>query len=292
MAKVLDLLHCPPWKDNANEAEYLNLLANAVNIKEGGQDLPAFVQSFIKLELFYYGHVGYSGMLKDWFRDSKAGRLNIYGRYNRANFFSLNGRSWQVTLDYEPKAEGNYTIDALPLRGVTFYGIIHKSCEYIAECERSKIQNVRATKFSKIITCRDDNLRNSIIQACMQIDTGAPMTIVSPELGEALKGEDLNTPFMADRLQEAEDIERNHLLSKLGIMSANTGKRERVQSAEVNATIGEATDYIYMLIDHFNKQCETYGLPFEMEFNGSLEELYEGDDVNEIEQRQEAGAES
>ena len=53
-----------------------------------------------------------------------------------------------------------------------------------------------------------------------------------------------------------------------------------------------ASDYIYMLIDHFNKQCETYGLPFEMEFNGSLEELYEGDDVNEIEQGQEAGAES
>ena len=58
-------------------------------------------------------------------------------------------------------------------------------------------------------------------------------------------------------------------------------------------------DYIYMLIDTFNKQCETYDLPFEMVFNGSMEEIYlnEGEDpktnpaddtdVNDVEKGQE-----
>ena len=50
-----------------------------------------------------------------------------------------------------------------------------------------------------------------------------------------------------------------------------------------------------MLIDTFNKQCEVYGLPFEMQFNGSMEEIYLSDeekptdevtdvDVNDVEQ--------
>ena len=57
-------------------------------------------------------------------------------------------------------------------------------------------------------------------------------------------------------------------------MSANIDKKERVQVGEVNTTINQATDYIYLLIDTFNKQCESYDLPFKMSCNGSIEELY------------------
>ena len=66
-----------------------------------------------------------------------------------------------------------------------------------------------------------------------------------------------------------------------------------MQSAEVNASLGQASDYIYMLIDNFNKQCDSYGLPYKMTFNGSMEEIYlqdvdgDGDiDVNDIEKGQ------
>ena len=62
--------------------------------------------------------------------------------------------------------------------------------------------------------------------------------------------------------------------AEVGIPNANTDKKERVQSAEVNANLGQASDYIYLLIDTFNKQADTYGLPFEMKFNGSMEEIY------------------
>ena len=76
-------------------------------------------------------------------------------------------------------------------------------------------------------------------------------------------------------------------------MTANINKKERVQSAEVNATIGQATDYIYMLIDTFNKQMDAYALPFKMELNGALEEIYLNDnevddfDVNDVEEQNE-----
>ena len=67
---------------------------------------------------------------------------------------------------------------------------------------------------------------------------------------------------------------KNELLTKLGIMNANTDKRERVQVGEVNATLGQCLDYLYLLIDTFNKQCETYEIPYKMIINSSIEELY------------------
>ena len=82
----------------------------------------------------------------------------------------------------------------------------------------------------------------------------------------------------------AGDRERDILLNKLGIVTGNDDKKERVQSAEVNATITQASDYVYMIIDTFNKQMITYGIDAKMVFNGSMEEIYldgEGDNSEE-----------
>ena len=80
-------------------------------------------------------------------------------------------------------------------------------------------------------------------------------------------------------------------------MSANIDKKERVQVGEVNATTGQCVDYIYMIIDTFNKYCNYYNLPFKMSLNGSLEELYENpteekdndEDYTEKEDEEDAG---
>ena len=71
-------------------------------------------------------------------------------------------------------------------------------------------------------------------------------------------------------------------------MSANINKRERVQVGEVNATVGQCEDYIYLMIDTFNKQMDTYGLPFKMRLNGSLESLYDNSPDEQEEQPAEA----
>jgi hypothetical protein len=85
-------------------------------------------------------------------------------------------------------------------------------------------------------------------------------------------------------VEQYRTIIRDRLLNKLGIMSANINKRERVQVGEVNATVGQCVDYIYLWIDTFNAQMKDYGLPYRMELNGALEELYtEGEQNNDFE---------
>ena len=82
------------------------------------------------------------------------------------------------------------------------------------------------------------------------------------------------TPFLADKFNEMKKEYRNEFLSRLGIMTANTMKRERVQTAEVNAGMGEAVDLIYTVIDFWNKQAESYGLEkYKMTYNGVSEAI-------------------
>ena len=114
----------------------------------------------------------------------------------------------------------------------------------------------------------------SIEHAIEQQQEGRPVLVVSEELGEALRGVATNTQYVADKIETIKNQWRDRLMNKLGIMSANIDKKERVQVGEVNATIGQCEDYIYLLIDTFNKQMESYNIPFKMKFNGSMEELY------------------
>ena len=86
-------------------------------------------------------------------------------------------------------------------------------------------------------------------------------------------------------------IIRNEFLTRIGILTANSSKRERVQTMEIEAGVGESIDLIYSIIDYWNKQNETYGLPYEMEFNGTSEAYYApNDDENEEKIIEETGA--
>ena len=82
---------------------------------------------------------------------------------------------------------------------------------------------------------------------------------------------------MADKVEPLKEQGREQRVNKIETMTANISRRERGQVGEVNATVGQCEDYIYMLIDNVNRTFTEYGLPFEMELNTSLEELYMDD---------------
>ena len=103
------------------------------------------------------------------------------------------------------------------------------------------------------------------------------MLIVSEGLSDALQATKIGVEFLSDKFVELREGERDRLLKKMGIVTDIT-KGERVQTSEVDANVCQASDYIYMMIDTFNKQCEQFGLPFKMKANGTFEELYVDDE--------------
>lgn len=270
--------------------EYFNLLMNAVKVVSAstGEQINYAVETFIKRGLFENGAMGYDKMLNKWFYVYGEG-LNELGNPTNLIFVTANGRTLSRKAYYEDDIDGAYKVDALPVP-MSMAQLIKATTTFMENCEVAMRQNLEACKTPYIVVCKNKDLQLSFEQALQQKQEGQAVVVVSEELGEGLKAINIGVDFLVDKFSEARDQERDTLLNKLGIMTANINKRERVQSAEVNATLGQATDYIYLLIDTFNKQCEAYGLDFKMMLNGSLEEIYLDDndqpndvDVNDVE---------
>lgn len=273
--------------------EYFNLLMNAVKVvsAQGEASINYEEETFLKRGLFENGSMGYDKITKKWYYVYGLG-LNDDGDPTDLCFVTANGKTFTRPAYYDNKDDGAYKVDALPIN-MSMAQMIKATTDFMINCEMAMTQNLEACKTPYIVVCKNENLRLSFETALQQKQTGQAVVVVSEELGDGLKAVDIGVTYLVDRFAEARDTERDTLLTKLGILTANTDKKERVQSAEVNASIGQASDYIYMLIDNFNKQCDSYGLPYKMLFNGSMEEIYlndndgDGDiDVNDIEKGQ------
>ena len=265
--------------------EYENLLANQVSIERtDGGEMDFSQEVFAKRALIERGAVGYDKILKRFYYVYGEG-INELGNPTQLVFVTANGKSFTRVASYEDEEDGAYLIKAYPFE-FSLASMIKETADFMTNCDIAMRQNLEACKTPYIVVCRDENLRLSFDSALEQKQLGQAAIVVSEELGEGLKAININTPYLVDKFAQARDAERDTLLNKLGILTSNVRKRERVQSAEVNATLGQATDYIYVLIDTFNKQCKNYGLPYEMKFNGSMEEIYISDNVNDVEKGQ------
>lgn len=268
-----------PYGTFSRYSEYLNLLINAVKIKKkgSGETLPFVVEYFVKQSLIEDGAVGYDKITKQWYYVFGEG-LDDYGKPTTLVFVTANGKTLTRKAYYDGSEDGAYEILALPVPDVTLGDIIRETTDFMQNCDVAMRQNLEACKTPYVVVCKDDDLRLSFKQAIQQKELGQAAIIVSESLSEGLKAINVSAPYLVDKFAEARDGERDVLLTKFGILTSNKDKRERIQSAEVNATLGQATDYIYLFIDTFNKQMETYDIPYEMEFNGSMEEIYLNED--------------
>lgn len=273
--------------------EYFNLLMNAVKVvsAQGEEAINYETETFLKRGLFENGAMGYDKLTKQWYYIYGQG-LNEFGNPTSLIFVTANGKTFERKAYYENEEDGAYKVDALPIN-MSMSQLIKATTDFMTNCEVAMTQNLDACKTPYIVVCKDEKLRLSFETALQQKQTGQAVVVVSEDLGDGLKAVDIGVTYLVDKFAEARDTERDTLLNKLGILTANTDKKERVQSAEVNASLGQASDYIYMLIDNFNKQCDSYGIPYKMVFNGSMEEIYlqdvdgDGDiDVNDIEKGQ------
>lgn len=272
--------------------EYLSLLMNSVKIVDlNGNQLNFEIETFVKRGLFECGVMGYDKITSQWYFVYGMGR-NDYGSPKQLTLVNAIGQTIVRAACYDMDEDGAYIIKALPIAS-SMGDMIQKTVDFMGNCDLAIRQNIDACKTPYIVVCKNKDLQLSFEQALQQKILGQAVIIVSEELGEGLKSIKIDVDYLADKFSEIRDIERDILLNKLGIMTANINKKERVQSAEVNATIGQATDYIYMLIDTFNKQMDAYALPFKMELNGALEEIYLNDnevdnfDVNDVEEQNE-----
>lgn len=286
------LIDMPKWELDLSQyderAEFMNLLLNAVALKRtDGEIVPYPQEQFFKKQLIYRNVVGYC-RVGDVFTEVDGMDIDLYRFPEYIIMRTGNGRPLGTRkADYAPNLNGNYILFGLPF-SMSLAELVFSAADEIAETDKAIRQNRRACQTPYFMICSDPETRLSLEHAIQQQQDGTPVVIVDEKIGSDIKGIATVTPFLVDKFLQYRDAVRDRLFNKLGIMSANINKKERVQVGEVNATVGQCLDYIYMLVDNLNRQFESYDLPYRMETNGSTEELYTDMDEEE-ESKEEEG---
>lgn len=279
----------PPRKYNIWEyqprnefPEFYALLFNAFKVVDtAGNDIPYIVARRIKELTINNSVIGYDRGLDVWEPITPGATKNILDMPENGEFIFPNGKTLLRTLSYDPNPTGAYAIYTLP-GGLVYADIIRQHTDLMYECDIAIAQNLRASKAPYFVICKDDNTRLSLEHSILQQQQGVPVIVVSNDIYDSFKGIPLDTPIIFDQIYEFRQKIRDNLLTKLSTLTSNKDKKERVQSAEVTAGVGECEDYIYALIDSFNQQAKSYGLDFRFEINSSLEELYTPNPQTEI----------
>jgi len=194
--------------------------------------LPEGVDSqFVENNLYHYGrlmfykHPQYGYIITNV---NDGGDFNIYNR-------PLSYNSWCIKFNRAVAAKScviiRNNIEELPTSYFANYYI-----EKIYQLERSIDSNIALQKFPALIGCSEEQ-RLFIENLMMKYEGNQPF-IFTNKNGvdlENFKCLDLKVPFVADKLEDMKARKWNDCLNTLGINNANTDKKERLITDEVNS---------------------------------------------------------
>ena len=264
------------WQPENEFGEFYSLAFNAFKV-----DNTEFRKArIIKRELLLNNYVGYDRFTKEWYKATPI--INAEELYpSKAKFYYSERGQWiDRKLDYEPNGKF-YLIQGLAAGDISYARIIHNHTDLMFDCDIAIRQNLNASKAPLFIAVADSDTAITIKHSIQQQQAGQPVIVVKKELLENYSSIPINTPVLFPQIYEFKQKIRDSLLNKLATLTANTEKRERVQSAEISAGVGECEDYIYSFLDNVNEQLKSYGLRERLVNNTSLEELYT-DDITKI----------
>ncbi len=258
--------------DLLNDLTALNIYNNFKNLALHmfeWDGLPKTIkQEYIERVLFYHGRALF-------FKDKNLGFLclqgtpeegvNVYGEHIRYRGVGHNYNE-VYTLEEAVLIKNNM------LMTPTYNDVIMYAGKLL-EIERSLDVNVKAQKTPYILAC-DSNDLLSFKNIFKKIDGNEPVIYADKNLNLASLEVFLTpAPFICDKLADYRHDVKNEMLSILGINNANTDKRERLVTDEVNAN----NDYIdrnvdYMLITR-QRAAEQINAMFKLSVTVSRKEV-------------------
>ena len=206
--------------------------------------------------------------------------IDIYGLPKAYNLIGMNGFTRQRKADEVVILRANDL--QVPL--ITY---LEQQADKLAEIDMSIKQNLDAIKIMSVIEVPDKATMLSFSNLENARELGASVLFVNK--GVNVKGNvtsvQTGAQYFVDKLQEARTQILNETFQTLGIGTMNTYKKERVQSAEVEASNFYTIDSINTLIDTFNYDAEYGGLDIRLVPNtivtSVLEENVEEDEKGE-----------
>lgn len=181
-----------------------------------------------------------------------------------------------VCLRLEPDYCGIYDL-------VDYYG------DMMALCAEAAGGNLLNSKLSFIFAASDSRMAESFKKLFDQVASGEPAAFADKNLFDdegnlrvTLFNQDVGANFIADRLLDTMRTIRCQFLTDIGIPNANTDKKERLITDEVNANNFETRAKCALWLDELKDGCarvkDMFGVDISVDWR---EDLKETEEVNE-----------
>lgn len=186
-----------------------------------------------------------------------SGGLNIYGEPVAVNVYGFN---YNKTF--------NLTDEAVLIKNNMLSTSTKEYCEMFAtrieEIERSLDVNIKGQKTPYIVACNEKDLL-TMKNIFKKIDGDEPVIYADQSLNiDALAVHLTPSPFVADKLADYKHDVWNEVFTFLGINNANTDKRERLVSDEVNANNEQVKYNIDFMLEQRELACQRINKLFGM----------------------------
>ena len=241
--------------------EFIDLICNAVTVEGLPDGVPPY---YVIRKLLENGKIGiYNNEL--WLPVSASGNVNIYGVPVNYTVIGENGVTFTGNNDL-------IKVIRLNPSGRSIMSWLNLKCLRLAEIEISINANLQANRDTVLMLVDTEKNAETLKNAWLDREIGLPAIAVNNGFQDAFKVIKTDANYIVNELQECKKNERNEVLTRLGIITGNADKKERVESFEL--PVNEAIDSIYVFIDTFNKDAEAQNITARMKLNGSIEELY------------------
>ena len=174
-----------------------------------------------------------------FFKDDKVGfMVTKFGEQGKLNYYDEPTTVRAYATDFI-SVERENNVDSVIIRNnddmIPTFPTIQIYSAKLTNIERTMDNNILAQKMPFVITCTDKQ-RLSFKQAIKQRDENVPVIYGDKNLDiNDIKVLKTDTPIVFDKLQVQKMNVWNECLTSLGINNANTNKRERLITNEVNA---------------------------------------------------------
>ena len=198
--------------------------------------------------------------------------IDIYGLPTYYNLIGMNGYTKMCKPDEVVILRAND--DMIPIQ---LY--LEQQSGKLTDIDMAIEQNLEAIKTMSLVEVPDKAtmLSFSNLESARQIGASVVFVNKSANINGNVKVASTGAEYLIDKLQEARREILNETFQTLGIGTMNTYKKERVQSAEVEASNFYTIDSINTLIDTFNYDADFGGIDIHLVPNTIVSTVLEED---------------
>lgn len=225
---------------------------NAVKIETNEfKDLP---KRYLLETLMNKGAIAFDRSLRLFLPFTESG-VDIYGLPTQYTLIGMNGFNKLCTPDEVVILRAN------DLR-VPLQIYLEQQASKLADIDMAIEQNLNAIRTMSLVEVPDKAtmLSFSNLESAREIGASVVFVNKSANIQGNIKVSQTGAEYLIDKLQEARREILNETFQTLGIGTMNTYKKERVQSAEVEASNFYTIDSINTLIDTFNYDADFGGI--------------------------------